>query len=60
VDDPVLGPVRMQGVTPKLSETPGSVRQGAPLLGEHNERVFGDLLGLPPGEIERLREAGII
>jgi crotonobetainyl-CoA:carnitine CoA-transferase CaiB-like acyl-CoA transferase len=30
VDDPVLGPTLMQGVFPKLSETPGGVRRAAP------------------------------
>jgi crotonobetainyl-CoA:carnitine CoA-transferase CaiB-like acyl-CoA transferase len=54
VDDPALGPVRMQGITPKLSKTPGAIRRGAPLLGEHNGEVFGDLLGLSAAEIARL------
>ncbi|MFT3728158.1 MAG: CoA transferase [Terricaulis sp.] len=30
VDDPVLGATKMQGVFPKFSETPGSVRRPAP------------------------------
>lgn len=30
VDDPVVGATKMQGVFPKLSETPGSVRRPAP------------------------------
>jgi crotonobetainyl-CoA:carnitine CoA-transferase CaiB-like acyl-CoA transferase len=60
VDDPVHGPIRMQGVTPKLSETPGSIRQPAPLLGEHNDEVYGELLGMTVEEIAHLRAAGII
>ncbi|MGE0545320.1 MAG: CaiB/BaiF CoA transferase family protein [Dehalococcoidia bacterium] len=54
VDDPALGPVRMQGITPKLSKTPGAIRHGAPLLGEHNAEVFRDLLGLSAAEIARI------
>ncbi|MBU6282795.1 CoA transferase [bacterium] len=60
VDDPVVGPVRMQGVYPRLSRTPGAVRSGAPRLGEHNDEVYRGLLGMDDAEIERLREARAI
>lgn len=33
--------VPMPGVVPKLSRTPGVIRRGAPLLGEHNDEVLG-------------------
>jgi crotonobetainyl-CoA:carnitine CoA-transferase CaiB-like acyl-CoA transferase len=58
-EDPALGRVRMQGVTPRLSETPGAVRRGAPLLGEHNAAVYGEL-GLEESELARLAEQGVI
>jgi formyl-CoA transferase/succinyl-CoA--D-citramalate CoA-transferase len=35
--------VAMPGIVPKLSETPGSVRRGGPLLGEHNAEILGAL-----------------
>jgi benzylsuccinate CoA-transferase BbsF subunit len=38
----------------KLSATPAQVTKPAPLLGEHNEYVFGELLGMPQEEIPRL------
>lgn len=60
VADPALGTLRMQGVTPKLSATPGSIRRPAPLLGEHNAEVYGELLGLSRTEIARLREEGVL
>ena len=60
VDDPVLGAVRMQGVYPRFSETPGDVPRGAPRLGEHNEEIYQGLLGLSPGELEALRSDGVI
>jgi crotonobetainyl-CoA:carnitine CoA-transferase CaiB-like acyl-CoA transferase len=39
--------VPMPGVVPKLSATPGDVRRGAPLLGEHNDEVLGPLKTAP-------------
>ena len=41
VEDPVLGKVPMQGVFPKLSETPGRVRRPAPLeVGQDTQEVL--------------------
>jgi formyl-CoA transferase len=60
IADPILGPMRMQNVTPKLSETPGEIRHTGPALGEHNADVFGGLLGLDAAERDRLAAAGII
>ena len=36
-----------------------AITDGAPRLGEHNEYVFGEILGLPAAEQERLRRAGV-
>jgi formyl-CoA transferase/succinyl-CoA--D-citramalate CoA-transferase len=33
----------MPGIVPKLSDTPGSLRRGGPLLGEHNQEILGPL-----------------
>ena len=46
VDDPVLGPTTMQGVFPKLSETPGGVRRAAPReVGQDTADVLRRWLG---------------
>ncbi len=55
-----VGPVRMPGLVPKLSETPGAVEWYGGALGAHNEEVYGGLLGLPAEEIGRLAEEGAI
>ncbi len=60
VNDAVVGPIRMQAVYPRLSETPGRITRGAPRLGEHNEEVYGGLLGLSFEEQQRLRELKVI
>ena len=59
VPDSELGPVKMQCVVPRFSETPGAVRHAGPAVGEHNAEVYG-ALGLGPADLERLRAAKII
>jgi benzylsuccinate CoA-transferase BbsF subunit len=59
-EHPKVGLEFLHGIPWRLSETPGRIRRPAPLLGEHNAYVFGDLLGLPESEIQRLTEAGAI
>ncbi len=55
-----IGPVKMPGLAPKLSSTPGEVEWYGGPLGEHNEEVYGGLLGLPSDELERLSREGVI
>ena len=60
VDDPVIGPVRMQGVYPRFSNSPTEVPRGAPRLGEHNDEIYRGLLGLAPSELEALKTDRVI
>lgn len=60
VDHPTLGTVKMPGIVPKFSKTPGQVDFAGPDVGAHNDDVLGGLLGLDADEISRLREAGTI
>jgi crotonobetainyl-CoA:carnitine CoA-transferase CaiB-like acyl-CoA transferase len=53
-------PLRVPGIVPKLSRTPGKTRWVGPALGEHNHEVYRDLLGLSAQEIDKLREDGVI
>jgi succinyl-CoA--D-citramalate CoA-transferase len=60
VQDPEIGPFPMQNVVPRLIETPGKVRWTGPALGQHNDEVYGEVLGLSEEEREALRERGVI
>ena len=59
VDDPDLGTLRMQGVIPRLCETPGSIDHVGPGLGAHNEEIYGEL-GLDPARRVELEADGVI
>ncbi|MBE0490010.1 MAG: CoA transferase [Halomonas sp.] len=52
-------PLKVPGVLPKLSATPGRLGQGGPALGAHTEEVL-DELGIDADTRAKLRDAGII
>ena len=55
-----IGPVKMPGLVPKLSATPGGVEWYGGSPGEHNEDVYGGVLGLSSDELERLSGEEVI
>ncbi|SDL95539.1 CaiB/BaiF CoA transferase family protein [Pseudomonas indica] len=57
---PLAGTVPQVASPIRLSETPVQYRNAPPLLGEHTERVLGEVLGLSPERIAALREAGVV
>jgi crotonobetainyl-CoA:carnitine CoA-transferase CaiB-like acyl-CoA transferase len=59
-EHPVAGRVRTVGPPVRLSETPGSVRIPAPLLGQHTEEVLRRMLDVGGEELRRLRDTGAI
>ena len=54
------GPRRVDGLPIHLSATDWHIRQAGPLLGEHNELVLAEVLGLSTAEIGRLADEGVI
>ena len=60
VDHPRVGAEWLPGIPWRLSDTPGQVHRHAPLLGEHNQDVFGELLGYGAKKIRALEEAGVL
>lgn len=53
-------PISIPATMPLLSKTPGGVDHLGPALGEHNQEIYQDLLGLDAAAIENLREHAII
>jgi len=51
--------LKVPGIIPKLSRTPGAIRTQAPKLGEHTDEVLHEI-GYSEAEIARLREAHIL
>ena len=54
VEHPLMGKKHVLGPPWRLSKTPARVIRHGPLLGEHNDYVLGDLLGMSKEEMERL------
>lgn len=60
LEHPEMGKLIRTGLPWRLSDSTRGHYQYPPLLGEHNDYVFGELLGLPGEEIERLEEEQVI
>ncbi|MBI2863858.1 MAG: CoA transferase [Chloroflexi bacterium] len=56
---PDAGRHRYYGPAVKLSETPGSIRSHSPCLGEHNDYILREILGLSDDELRELDAKGI-
>jgi formyl-CoA transferase len=59
VDHPVRGSFKTVGCPLKLSDSPVEVER-SPLLGEHNDVIYGEVLGLTPDELVSLKTNGVI
>ena len=57
---PVAGEMTVPGIPIKLSETPGTLRTAAPVLGEHTEALLAEFLHYTPEQITELRSEGAL
>jgi crotonobetainyl-CoA:carnitine CoA-transferase CaiB-like acyl-CoA transferase len=54
-----LGQLKLPGIVPKFSETPGQVKWVGPKLGEHSEEIYKKI-GLSDHELKQLKDKGVI
>jgi crotonobetainyl-CoA:carnitine CoA-transferase CaiB-like acyl-CoA transferase len=60
VDDPVLGRIDVVNASIKYLNGEARVRGPAPMLGEHNADVLGEVLGYAKDRIAALRDKGVL
>ncbi|MGE0058488.1 MAG: CoA transferase, partial [Dehalococcoidia bacterium] len=60
IEHPELGAFKYEGYPVKFSRTPPFLKGRGPTLREHNDYVFGELLGIPADERERLAAEEVI
>jgi crotonobetainyl-CoA:carnitine CoA-transferase CaiB-like acyl-CoA transferase len=60
VDDEDLGPVKMQNLMFRMARTPGSIRFPGRRLGQDNEQVYGQSLGLDAEQVASLKAKGVL
>ena len=60
VHHPVMGTLKVPFGLLNMTELPSRCRMPAPLLGQHNDKVYAQVLGYATGDLEKLREQGVI
>ena len=60
IEHPSLGTEPIYNIMWNLEQTPPSIRRHAPLLGEHNQQIFGGLLSMGKEDIARLEEDQVL
>jgi formyl-CoA transferase len=59
VDHPTRGKYLTVGNPIKLSDSPADVRR-SPLLGEHNDEILAEVLGLSEEKIRKIKASGAL
>jgi crotonobetainyl-CoA:carnitine CoA-transferase CaiB-like acyl-CoA transferase len=60
IAQPQAGTHKYPGAPLKYSRTPWEIRMPAPMLGQHNQEIFGKRLGVPAARLEELARTGVI
>ena len=59
-EHPIAGRLKLTGSHLKLSGTPASIRTPAPELGQHNNEVYGSMLGYTAEQVAELKREGVL
>ena len=59
-EHPAAGPITLLAPWVRMSRTPTSIRESAPLLGQHTDEVLRDVIGFSEAEIEELRSTAAV
>ena len=60
VEDPALGPVPIEGSRMRFSHARAAIAAPGPRIGQHNDFVLRELLGLTSDEIAELTASGAL
>ena len=60
IDQPGIGELAITAIPQHLTRTSSQPRKAAPLLGEDNEAIYGQMLGLDAEKLAALKEKGVI
>jgi formyl-CoA transferase len=60
IPHPGIGPIAIPKSPFRMSETPVMIRNRAPLLGEHNEKILGKYLGYSAEKVAELTKTGVL
>ena len=60
VEHPMLGPVPVENSRVRLSRTPATAAWPGPMVGQHNQRVLDEILGMSEEEMTELVLSGAL
>lgn len=60
IEHPLIGEMTIMGNPIKLQDTKVTFQRHAPLLGEHNEEVYEQMLGIGKAQLDELKKAEVI
>ena len=60
IDQPGIGKLQITAVPQHLTRTKAYPRKAAPLLGEDNEKIYGEFLGFDAAKLNELKANGTI